>query len=155
MSKDTEEDRLLQWHKKLKANYPLAYEAAQIVTPIGMAAGALDAIGAAKDKNPEGVAQGVLSMVPVLGRSAIGKRIALSLRDAAEAAAITYIKEVAKRLFKKAGAGENVAEAGGAGYEEGKLRKEQLSEEYKRGGKVKSHRGDGIAQRGKTKGRFV
>jgi hypothetical protein len=31
----------------------------------------------------------------------------------------------------------------------------QPEQEYKRGGKVKSHRGDGIAQRGKTKGRFV
>jgi hypothetical protein len=31
----------------------------------------------------------------------------------------------------------------------------QDAQEYKRGGKVKSHRGDGIAQRGKTKGRFV
>lgn len=29
------------------------------------------------------------------------------------------------------------------------------SEEYKRGGKVKAHRGDGIAQRGKTKGRMI
>lgn len=37
------------------------------------------------------------------------------------------------------------------------LNASQDEQEYKRGGsvKVKSHRGDGIAQRGKTKGRFV
>ena len=151
------EDRLLRAHRYLKKNYPLAYEAAQIYTPVGVAAGALDAIDAASEKNPEGVAQGILSMVPVLGRARVGNRIASSIKEAAGAPSFASKKEVAKKLFKKAGAGENVAEAGEAGYEEGKLRKEQLSDEYKRGGavKAKSHRGDGIAQRGKTKGRFV
>ena len=39
----------------------------------------------------------------------------------------------------------------------GKFIPSDSKEEYKRGGavKTKSHRGDGIAQRGKTKGRFV
>lgn len=151
------EDRLLRAHRYLKKNYPLAYEAAQIYTPVGVVAGALDAVDAASEKNPEGVVKGVLSMVPVLSRDRVGNKIASSIKEAAGVPSFASKKEVAKKLFKKAGAGENVAEAGEAGYEEGKLRKEQLSEEYKRGGavKAKSHRGDGIVQRGKTKGRFV
>lgn len=151
------EDRLLKAHRYLKSNYPLAYEAAQIYTPVGMASGALDAIDSASEKNLEGVVQGVLSMVPVLGRTRVGTKIASSAKEAAGVSASATKKETAKKLFKKAGAGENIAEAGEAGYEEGTLRREQLSEGYKRGGsvKAKSFRGDGIAQRGKTKGRMI
>lgn len=127
-----EENIVMRGHKYLKKNYPLGYEAAQLVTPIGIGAAALEGVDAIKRGEPNELAKAVLSAVPVAKAYKVGKKLADKVSEVTGAGSKM---QKAKAVLKKAGAGENVAEAGEAGYDEGKLRKEQSG--FKKGGSVK------------------
>jgi hypothetical protein len=143
---DAKDHALMRLHKKLKADYPLPYEAAQMYPPIGFASAAMEAEDAIRNGNKEELLKAALSAVPVLGRAKIGNRIARSAEDVVGSGSLS---NKVKTVVKKAGAGENTAEAGEAGYEQG----QKMG--FRKGGKVSaSSRADGIAQRGKTRGKM-
>ena len=129
---DSDKNFVMRGHKYLKKNYPLGYEAAQLITPIGIGAAALEGIDAASEGNPEEFAKAVLSAVPVSKAYRVGKKLADKV---SEVTGTGSKMQKAKAVLKKAGAGENVAEAGEAGYDEGELLKAQRG--FKKGGSVK------------------
>ena len=138
-------------NKWAKEKYPLTSEAAQLYPPVGITSAALEGIDAAQQGNPEEFGKAVLSAAPVSRTYKIGNKVAKGISDVLDTLPPGAAKK-ALELWKKLGAGENAAESFEAGQKHG--------EQYKRGGKVSKSssskfRGDGIAQRGKTKGRFV
>lgn len=127
-----EENIIMRGHKYLKKNHPLAYEAAQMITPIGVGAAALEGIDAAKEGDASEFAKAALSAVPVSKAYRIGSKIAKTAQEALGGGSLA--RKVVNGA-RKAGAGENVAEAGEAGYAQGRL--EMGEDGYKKGGKVR------------------
>jgi len=109
-------------HAYLQREYPLAYEAAQILPGIGQVGAALDLDKAIRAGDKEGMAMALFSAVPILGRARMGKAIARSVGEVVDNAPTAIGR--AKAIVKKVGAGENVAEAGEAGYAQGQLMRE-------------------------------
>lgn len=126
------ENPIMRGHKYLKKNHPLAYEAAQLFTPIGVGAAALEGVDAIKAGDTEELVKAALSAVPVSKVSRIGNRLARTFREAVDGSSTS--QRIANGV-RKAGAGENVAEAGEAGYDQGLLSKQNNG--FKKGGKVK------------------
>jgi len=142
---DSDENIVMRTHKYLKNNHPLAYEAAQIFPPVGMTAAALEGADAIKAGDYNELAKAALSAIPVTRAYRVGDRVARAARDVVGSG--TALQK-AKKVVGKAGAGENVAEAGEAGYKQGELAKGE--QDYKRGGSV---RGWGMA-RGAKKAKY-
>lgn len=142
---DSDDSIIMRGHKYLKKNHPLAYEAAQLVPPVGMTAAALEGADAIKAGDYNELAKAALSAVPVTRAYRVGNRMATAARDVVGSGTTL---DKAKKVVGKAGAGENVAEAGEAGYQQGKLAKGE--KDYKRGG---SARGWGKA-RGAKKAKY-
>jgi hypothetical protein len=127
---DTDDNILMRGHKYLKKNYPLGYEAAQLVTPIGIAAAAMEGADALKHGDAEELGKAALSAFPVSKAYRVGNKVAKALKEVTGAGSTA---QKGLNVARKAAAGENVAEAGEAGFAEGR----RARENFAKGGAVR------------------
>ena len=161
--------------QQAQEDYPMVASALNIFPPTRVAMGIGNAIDQASQNNASGVGNALLGIAPY--GKAIGKAINGDLAGAAEDIALSKVPPLARKAYNYFNAdsqeptpfqdvtpslgGNGFSDYGGGVDNKGMDTRESL--DYKRGGKVKayakggsvSHRGDGIAQRGHTKGRIV
>jgi len=157
-------------------DYPMVASALNMFPPTRMAMGVGNVIDQASQDNASGVKDALLNIVPY-GKT-IGKAINGDLAGAAEDIALSKVPPLARKAYNYFNADSqeptpfqdvtpSLTEqgSGGGGGGGGKTQDDEFASVnvMKRGGKVKayakggsvSHRGDGIAQRGHTKGRII
>ena len=168
--------------QQAQEDYPMVASALNMFPPTRMAMGVGNVIDQASQDNASGVKDALLNIVPY-GKT-IGKAVSGDLSGAAEDIALSKVPPLARKAYnyftadsqeptpfqdvtpslteQGSGGSGGFSDYGGGGGGGGMEESRQVMA-YKRGGKVKvyakggsvSHRGDGIAQRGHTKGRIV
>jgi len=162
--------------QQAQEDYPMVASALNMFPPTRVAMGVGNAIDQASQNNASGVGNALLGIAPY-GKT-IGKAVSGDLSGAAEDIALSKVPPLAKNAYKYFTADDqeptpfqdvtpSLTEqgSGGGGGGGGKTQDDEFASVnvMKRGGKVKayakggsvSHRGDGIAQRGHTKGRII
>ena len=161
--------------QQAQEDYPMVASALNMFPPTRMAMGVGNVIDQASQDNAGGVKDALLNIIPY-GKT-IGKATSGDLTGAAEDIVLSRAPPLVRKAYNYFTAdsqeptpfqnvtsslgGNGFSDYGGGVDNKGMDTRESL--DYKRGGKVKayakggsvSHRGDGIAQRGHTKGRIV